>query len=104
MATLRFAAFGQDDAPLGGTEIGPVYLTTRDATLVAPPATGDAQGLAIDGSRLAMAAGDGFVINVRWAMPGFGYLWLQADNGGQYYAIPNRLYRHRKLYLLFSRF
>jgi hypothetical protein len=88
MATLRFAAFGQDDAPLGGPEIGPVYLTTRDATLVAPPATGDAQGLAIDGSRLALALGDGFIINVRWAMPGFGYLWLQADNGGQCYAIP----------------
>lgn len=88
MATLRFAAFGQDDNRLAGPEIGQVFLTTRDGTPCSPPLVGDDQGLSIDTSQLTCSPGEGFVLHVRWVMPEFGYLWLQADNGGGLYRVP----------------
>lgn len=88
MTTLRFAAFGQDDSRLAGPEIGRVYVATREGDLCCPGLVGDDQGLPIDGDHLACPPGEGFLLNVRWAMPGFGYLWLQADNGGQFYRVP----------------
>jgi endo-1,4-beta-xylanase len=29
---------------------------------------------------------DRFGVNARWFVPGFGFLWLEADNGGEYYS------------------
>ncbi|MBN2583689.1 MAG: hypothetical protein JXL80_11540 [Planctomycetes bacterium] len=87
MATLQFAAFGQDDNRLGGTDIGQVLLTTVDGDLCSRPLVGHEKGLDVHERDLA-APHEAFLLNVRWAMPEFGYLWLQADNGGQLYRIP----------------
>ena len=87
MANLQFAAFGQDDNRLAGTDIGQVLLTTGDMALCSRPLLGDDKGLEIRQADLSMAQA-WFVVNVRWASPGFGYLWMQADNGGQSYRIP----------------
>jgi len=88
MSPLRFAAFGHDDARLGGPEIGPAYLVTRDGLLCARPMAGDTQGLGVVADDLIVPPGEELTIHVRWAMPEFGYLWLQADNGGQLYRLP----------------
>jgi len=87
MATLQLAAFGQDDNRLGGTDIGEVLLTTSDGDLCSRPLVGHEQGLDIQPADLTSPE-VAFLVNVRWAMPEFGYLWLQADNGGQLYRIP----------------
>jgi endo-1,4-beta-xylanase len=43
-----------------------------------------------DGIEIPPDVGDGrFSVNSRWYVPGFGYLWLGADNGGEYYTMKN---------------
>src|SRR5690242_6772321 len=88
MSTMQFAAFGQDDNRLAGAEIGQVYLTTPSCALACGPLVGGDKGLDLPAVALAVPLGEGFVVNVRWAMPDFGYLWVQADNGGQTYRMP----------------
>ncbi len=87
MATFQLAAFGQDDNRLGGTDIGEVLLTTSDGDLCSRPLVGHERSLDIQPTDLT-SPDTAFLIHVRWAMPEFGYLWLQADNGGQLYRIP----------------
>jgi len=42
-----------------------------------------------DGVKISDAAGkDKFGINVRWNAEGFGYIYMTADNGGEYYSLP----------------
>jgi endo-1,4-beta-xylanase len=42
-----------------------------------------------DGVRISDAAGrERFGLNVRWNVEGFGYLYVTADNGGRFYALP----------------
>ena len=42
-----------------------------------------------DGVKISDAAGqEKFGINVRWNVEGFGYLYMTADNGGEFYTLP----------------
>jgi GH35 family endo-1,4-beta-xylanase len=42
-----------------------------------------------NGVSISDAAGkDKFGINVRWNVEGFGYIYMTADNGGEYYSLP----------------
>lgn len=36
-----------------------------------------------------------FSVNTRWYVEGFGYLWLSADNGGEYFSLPQVRGTHR---------
>jgi len=42
-----------------------------------------------DGVKISDAEGKGrFAINVRWNVEGFGYIFISADNGGEFYELP----------------
>src|ERR1035437_5518493 len=44
-----------------------------------------------DGVTISDAFGqDKFGINVRWNVEGFGYIFITADNGGEYYSLPSK--------------
>lgn len=44
-----------------------------------------------DGVKISDAAGKKrFAINVRWNVEGFGYIFITADNGGDYYELPDK--------------
>jgi hypothetical protein len=88
MGTLQFAAFGQDDNRLAGSDIGQVYLATRSGALCCGPLVGGEKGLNVNLAQFLTPPEEGCVLNVHWAMPEFGYLWVQADNGGQTYRLP----------------
>jgi GH35 family endo-1,4-beta-xylanase len=44
-----------------------------------------------DGVKISDAKGkDKFGINVRWNVEGFGYIYITADNGGEFYQLPSK--------------
>lgn len=44
-----------------------------------------------DGVKISDTSGkDKFGINVRWNVEGFGYIYMTADNGGEYYTLPDK--------------
>jgi len=55
-----------------------------------------------DGVTISDAAGkEKFGIDVRWNIEGFGYIFITADNGGEFYSLPGTGKR-RELYLNFE--
>jgi endo-1,4-beta-xylanase len=42
-----------------------------------------------DGIVVPESVGQKFAVNTRWYVPGFGFLWLAADNGGKLYSVTN---------------